>query len=281
MSGGQEDNLWLGLVGDPRLADDIFEIQRTPFCDRRHYCIASKPQGQSMRVLQETFPNAILPKLLVKSIIHRLWLSGNWFHSSCGVIHTDISPQNVLMKLEDDSSPKDIEDQESQDLSIPMITTDGAAPVYKSRETKLELSRPLVLADFGEIRLPEGQTNQDWVMSDLYRAPEVLLGLPWQYPFDVWSISVMYFLPLALAQYIGYMGPLPLEMIRKSPPFATYFDEQGTWASKPPIPQTSFEDFVTTIPPGEEKDQFLQFIRKILVWDPEVRANSSTAYWVV
>jgi serine/threonine protein kinase len=96
---------------------------------------------------------------------------------------------------------------------------------------------------------------------------------------------------LALAQYIGYLGPPPLEMLRKSPLFSTYFDEQGksasilrleeislpgigNWASEPPIPKTSFEDFVTTIPPGEEKDQFLRFIRKILTWDPEVRANS-------
>lgn len=74
-------------VGFTRLADDIFEIDRAP-CGRRHYCIASKPQGQSIRVLQETFPNAMLPKLLVKSIVHRLWFSINWFHSTCGVIHT-------------------------------------------------------------------------------------------------------------------------------------------------------------------------------------------------
>ncbi|KAK2787077.1 hypothetical protein FQN51_003454 [Onygenales sp. PD_10] len=275
-------------VGFTRLADDIFEI------DGRHYCIASKPQGQSIRVLQETFPNGILPKLLVKSIIHRLWFSVNWFHSTCGVIHTDISPQNVLMQLEDDSSLKDVEDQESQDPSVPIFTTDGAAPVYRSRGTKLELSGLPVLADFGQMKLGEGQINQDWWMSDLYRAPEVLLGLPWGYPVDVWSIGVMtlelmegknlfnpidwvnnqYVLPLALAQCIGYLGLPPLEMVRKSPLFSTYFDEQGNWASEPPIPKTSFEAFVTTIPPGEEKDQFLRFIRKILTWDPEARANS-------
>lgn len=66
-------------VGFTRLADDIFEIDRNSLYGR-HYCIASKPQGQSIRVLQETFPNGILPKLLVKSIIHRLWFSVNWFH---------------------------------------------------------------------------------------------------------------------------------------------------------------------------------------------------------
>jgi len=49
----------------------------------------------------------------------------------------------------------------------------------------------------------------------------------------------------------------------------------GNWISEPPIPKTSFEDFVTNIPPGEEKDMFLRFIRKMLTWDPEVRATSS------
>lgn len=96
------------------------------------------------------------------------------------------------MKLEDDSSLRDIQDQESRDPSVPIATTaDGAVPVYKSRATKLELSGLPVLADFGKMRLAEGQTNQDWSMSDLYRAPEVLLGLPWEYPVDVWSIGVM------------------------------------------------------------------------------------------
>ena len=49
----------------------------------------------------------------------------------------------------------------------------------------------------------------------------------------------------------------------------------GNWISEPPITQTSLEDFVTVIPPGEERDMFLRFIRKILTWDPEVRATSN------
>lgn len=130
--------------------------------------------------------------------------------STCGVIHTgrfkcdggpfciypltilwaDISPQNILMQLENDSSLMEIEDQESRDPSVPIITTHGAT-VYRSRQTKVELSGLPILADFGQMRLAEGQTNQDWWMSDLYRAPEVLLGLPWEYPVDVWSIGVM------------------------------------------------------------------------------------------
>ena len=105
----------------------------------------------------------------------------------------DISPQNVLMEIEDDTSLKDVEDQESLSPSIPIIGDNGAGPttVYRSRPTMLELSGHPILTDFGQMRLVEGSVNQDWWMSDLYRAPEVLLKLPWGFPVDIWSIGVM------------------------------------------------------------------------------------------
>lgn len=42
-------------------------------------------------------------------------------------------------------------------------------------------------------------------------------------------VHSQYVLPLALAQYIGYLGPPPLELIRQSPLFSTYFDENGKY----------------------------------------------------
>ncbi|KAJ5405013.1 protein kinase [Penicillium sp. CMV-2018d] len=230
-----------------RLARDIFETESPA---GRHHCIAYKPQGNSVRTLQGAFPNAMIPKTLVKSLIHHLFISVNWLHATCGVAHTDISPQNVLMKIEDDTSLQDIENQESQDPSLPIASTIyGAMPivVYKSRLTMLALSGNLNLTDYGQMRLVEGCVNQDWWMSDLYRAPEVLLHLPWGFPAGIWSIGVMtlellegkslfdpidhihgqYVLPLALAQYIGYLGPPPLNIIQNSPLFSTYFDTQG------------------------------------------------------
>lgn len=79
----QKDHPGLGFT---RLADDIFEVD--DLAGGRHYCIASKPQGCSLRKLQETFPDARLPKLLVKSLVHRLWFSINWLHSVCEHVHT-------------------------------------------------------------------------------------------------------------------------------------------------------------------------------------------------
>lgn len=235
-----------------RLAQDIFEINGP---SGPHYCVVTKPQGPSLRTLQESLPNAILPKLLVRSLIHRLLFSVNWLHATCGVMHTDIPPQNVLTEIEDYMSLKDIEEQESQDTSTPVIN--HGSPVYYSRATMLEISGTPILIDFGQMR-PSEPDSRGWWMSDLYRAPEVLLKHPWGFSVDIWSIGVMvdcspslqfnvanryqtlellegknlfdpidrtnnqYVLPLALAQYIGYLGPPPLEIIKHSP-LSVYF----------------------------------------------------------
>lgn len=97
---------------------------------------------------------------------------------------------------------------------------------------------------------------------------------------------------MTLVQCIGYLGPPPMNMIQNSSTFSTCFDAESKthlawlnhiltenyyreWVSELPVPKDSLEDFVTTIPSGEEKEQFLRFIRKILTWDPQVRATSN------
>lgn len=97
----------------------------------------------------------------------------------------DISPQNVLSEIEDDVSLKDVEEQESQDPSVSMITGDCTAPVHKSRATMVELGGIPILTDFGQMRLAEEGGNQEWCMPDLYRAPEILLKLPFGFPVDM------------------------------------------------------------------------------------------------
>ncbi len=108
--------------------------------------------------------------------------------SSTDHFFIDISPQNVLTGAEDEINFKHIEDQESQDPSVPIIS--HGATVYRSRIAILELSGIPVLTDFGQMRVAEPM-NKDWWMSDLYRAPEVLLKLPWGYPVEIWSVGVM------------------------------------------------------------------------------------------
>ncbi|EFE37876.1 hypothetical protein TRV_07467 [Trichophyton verrucosum HKI 0517] len=295
-----------------RFAEEILEID-SPVTGGRHYCIVTKPQGNSVRALQDEFPGGILPRLLVKSIVHRLFFGLNWLHAGARVVHTviqilttiDILPQNILMDIGDDfTSLREVEEEESQNPSVPITTKDEngtvSGIVYKSRPTRLEFTGIPILTDFGQMRhvIDDGGEDQgefrDWWMPDLYRAPEILLQLPWSFAVDMWSVGIMileliegrnlfdpidhehrqYVYPLAMAQYIGYLGPPPPLLMSKSPVLSQYFDGDGKYIGEAPIPKTSLEEFITTIPSEKEKEMFLRFIRRMLTWDPDERATA-------
>lgn len=95
------------------------------------------------------------------------------------------------METTDDSPFRRIEDAEIAKPSIPV--DDNGYPIYASRgqETSLlELTLDPIVTDFGSSR-STATTNDDWWMPDTHRAPEILMGLPWDAQVDVWSIGVM------------------------------------------------------------------------------------------
>ncbi|KAK0261951.1 hypothetical protein LTR35_017780 [Friedmanniomyces endolithicus] len=133
-----------------------------------------------------------------------------------------------------------MERKEALDPSVPVM--DNGYPVYRSRggpRNILDLTGAVYLTDFGSARLASS-THQDWWMPDTYRAPEVLMGVPWGCQVDVRSI--------------------------------------GRWISEVPIPEFSLENWVTALPAGEDKDKFIKFMRRILVWDSMQRGTSSDLF---
>lgn len=71
---------------------------------------------------------------------------------------------------------------------------------------------PLLLSDFGEVRLGAGPHAGD-IMPIMYRAPETLLYVQWSYPVDIWSVgltvgfSPRVFSPDATCLFALGMGP--------------------------------------------------------------------------
>lgn len=60
--------------------------------------------------------------------------------------------------------------------------------VYVSHPMPFTKGAPL-LCDLSEARFGDAH-NVDLVMPDLYRAPEVILGMPWRYSVDVWGFAM-------------------------------------------------------------------------------------------
>jgi glycosidase len=60
--------------------------------------------------------------------------------------------------------------------------------IYVSQPMRITKGLPS-LCDLSEARFNSPE-NHDLVMPDAYRAPEVVLDMPWSYPIDVWGFAM-------------------------------------------------------------------------------------------
>ncbi|KAK1142858.1 hypothetical protein N8T08_007292 [Aspergillus melleus] len=148
-----------------------------------------------------------------------------------------------------------------------------------------------VVADLGEARIAEGKQT-GLIMPSVYRAPDVMLGMPWDNKVDIWAVGQMawtlfeqghLFKNQALendiqhaqrfAEMISLLGPPPVEFLRRSEESLKFWDENGNWRDSVRIPEQSLESRESRLE-GSNKIPFLNFLRKTLCWLPEERPTA-------
>lgn len=81
-----------------------------------------------------------------------------------------------------------------------------------------------------------------------------------------------------LANMVRILGPPPLDFLRRSPKSQKYWDDAGDWKGVVPLPPpATLESLVTTLQ-GKKKDNFLDFIRGMLQWEPGERTSTVDAW---
>ena len=101
----------------------------------------------------------------------------------------DLQATNVHLRIEEDSTLKDFEAAELRAPSPRKV--DGDRVIYESRGLKRpKRSGHPILCDFGEARFGK-KTYTDDIQPFVYRAPEIILGIPWTYSVDIWNLAVM------------------------------------------------------------------------------------------
>ena len=101
----------------------------------------------------------------------------------------DLQAMNVHLRIEDDSILREFEAAELSNPSPRKV--EGDRVIYVSRGLKLpeRHGRP-VLCDFGEARFGQDRYTDD-IQPYVYRAPEIILDIPWTYSVDIWNAGVM------------------------------------------------------------------------------------------
>ncbi|MCJ1317097.1 hypothetical protein MMC15_002419 [Xylographa vitiligo] len=267
---------------------DSFEIEN---CGNHHRCLVHKPLWISLFDFQQLMKDKKFNEPTLKAVLNYLFVALDYLHTECQVIHTDIKTDNILQEIEDESILADFEKAEFEHPSPRKV--DRGRTIYTTRKLGFpKTAGHPVLSDFGLARFGN-LMNDDDIQPELYRAPEVILELKWSYSVDIRNVGVMiwdmferkhmfngidpenkqYSNRFHLAEMVAYLGPPPMELLRRSDEYKEYFNEHGNWDGLIPIPEISFEKSEEYLD-GKNKELFLQFMRKMLCWVPEERKTA-------
>ncbi|XP_024031645.1 serine/threonine-protein kinase AFC3 isoform X2 [Morus notabilis] len=195
---------------------------RNWFDYRNHICIVFEKLGPSLFDFLKRNKYQPFPLDLVREFGRQLLESVAYMHD-LRLIHTDLKPENILL------------------VSSEYVKLPG----YKRVSTEemqyrfLPKSSAIKLIDFGSTAF-DNQNHSSIVSTRHYRAPEVILGLGWSYPCDMWSIGCILVELCSgealfqthenlehLAMMERVLGPLPEHMVQRANRGAEKYFKRG------------------------------------------------------
>jgi serine/threonine-protein kinase PRP4 len=172
---------------------------------RGHLCLVFEALDADLREVAKKYGRGVGLSLAAVRAYGAQLLSALRHLAACGVLHADVKPDNILVSAD------------------------------RSRA---------VLADFGSAMFAGDNEVTPYLVSRFYRAPEVILGLPYTHAMDVWALACV-LLELftgrvafpgrtnneMLALFQEMKGALPRRMVKKGAFAARHFEgERGVFA---------------------------------------------------
>ncbi|KZF26784.1 kinase-like protein [Xylona heveae TC161] len=268
---------------------EVFQTQ-SPDGHNVHTCLVHPPLGISLDQLTPLLPDGVMSSEIVRTTMRNILAALDFLHTEAHVIHTDLQPNNILLGIRDNSILSRFEKAEFE-APVPRKTLEDRT-IYLSRPLPISFGTP-VLCDLGEARLgTDGQQGD--IMPDIYRAPEVILDMSWDYKVDIWNVGMVIWDLFEhrhlfrarnpehklddgyhLAEIQAVLGsPPPPDFLARSKRSLQFWDKNGTWKGTAPIPDHCDLDALEERLKGDEKADFLRFLRRMLCWRPEERANA-------
>ncbi|KAI9820066.1 MAG: dual specificity protein kinase kns1 [Phylliscum demangeonii] len=150
---------------------------RDCFDFRNHICIVTDLLGQSVFDFLKANSFVPFPNSHIQSFARQLFTSVAFLHD-LNLIHTDLKPENILLV-----------DGTYQTFTYNRTIPSSSTTVSRTaRHRKVLLDTEIRLIDFGSATFQD-EYHSSIVSTRHYRAPEIILGLGWSYPCDIWSIG--------------------------------------------------------------------------------------------
>eukprot|EP01018_Ginkgo_biloba_P013914 Gb_36852 [translate_table: standard] len=177
---------------------------------RSHVCIVCEKLGPSLYDFLRKNNHRPFSVDLVREFARQILEAVAYMHDLT-LTHTDLKPENILLVSSDH-------------LKKPYKNSSDPGKHY----TRVPASSAIKLIDFGSATF-ETQHHCSVVSTRHYRAPEVILGLGWSYPCDLWSVGCILVELCSgdalfqthenlehLAMMEQVLGPLPQYLIKRA-----------------------------------------------------------------
>lgn len=160
---------------------------RECFDYRGHICIVTDLLKISLYDFLENNKFKPYPGSHIQAISKQLIRSVTFFHD-LNLIHTDLKPENIL--LHDDSYlRKQLKSSTIISSYFNLNSGNDKRRLDKPPKFLRILNNPLIqIIDFGSA-IFDDEYHSSIVSTRHYRAPEIVLGVGWSFPCDVWSVG--------------------------------------------------------------------------------------------
>ncbi|NXJ73859.1 SRPK kinase, partial [Trogon melanurus] len=169
------------------LLDDFRMIGENGF-----HILLRRALGPSLRCLMGNYTAQGLPLPFVKKSLQQVLAGLRFLHNRCRIIHTDIKPENILLYGPTESLQRLLPDTLGYgwktDLRLKRLGDDLGNQLEESDLMSIEVK----IADLGSACWTYKPFSKE-IQTQPYRALEVLLGLDYGTPADIWSTGCLAF----------------------------------------------------------------------------------------
>ncbi|KAI0521487.1 kinase-like domain-containing protein [Xylaria bambusicola] len=246
----QELELFRHLANTP-MEEEFLHTAARPHGDYDVFVLP--PMQKTLRDFRAALRDGIFQSLFVTQALNQVLLGLCYLHVA-NMVHTDLHLGNLLIGLWDLSKMSIMEETE-------LHTPSGAGG-------------PPTICGFGRARV--GGKHSGVAMPLQYRAPEVILGIEWGIPVDLWSVGLVTWDLLEkellcdiydthsqdlndthhLAAMTALIGPPPSGFLKRSDRTAQFWNKDGHWIGPIPLPLNKTLESLAGTLNGEGKDIF-------------------------
>ncbi|CCF41073.1 serine/threonine protein kinase [Colletotrichum higginsianum] len=267
-----------------------------------HVCLVFELIGETLRSFGAWFPDSMIPNQVMRRFTIQLLLALDFAHEH-KVIHTDIQPSNIFVKLRDYTLIESgylvkvaIPHQDRSEEKYTVLPSRPLRQYYFKEDDRFD-HFDIALGDWGVSSWADKHLTEK-IQPVALRAPEVLIGAPWDAAVDMWNLGAItlelflavrmfsgaapphghYELKQHLAEVVNLFGPFPKALLDKGDQdvVEAVFDDHGMVKGLPPSSMDTPDDLSDYFPPEMDADvggEFIAFMQSLMKIDPAERPS--------